>query len=173
MCAARQLHPSAAPRGSLRRRFTCQSSWKIAVKTPLKIGGATPGSSTDDVPNVLHAALGLPLQVVKDTRARRISASPPRAAKWRVSAPAGNRLNQSGASRSIQATPSSPFKPYPSPIRTCPKFRWRSATRSRKKQKNSFRSARTIPGHGRARSSCRREHRRTEFNSCARLSLIR
>ncbi len=36
----------------------------LAVKTPLKIGGATPGSSTDDVPHVLHAALGVPLQVV-------------------------------------------------------------------------------------------------------------
>jgi tripartite-type tricarboxylate transporter receptor subunit TctC len=37
--------------------------WLLA-KTPLKIGGTAPGSSTDDVPNVLHAALGLPLQVV-------------------------------------------------------------------------------------------------------------
>jgi tripartite-type tricarboxylate transporter receptor subunit TctC len=36
----------------------------LAAKTPLKIGGTAPGSSTDDVPNVLHAALGLPLQVV-------------------------------------------------------------------------------------------------------------
>ncbi len=36
----------------------------LQAKTPLKIGGTAPGSSTDDVPNVLHAALGLPLQVV-------------------------------------------------------------------------------------------------------------
>ena len=33
-------------------------------KTPLKIGGTAPGSSTDDVPHVLQAALSLPLQVV-------------------------------------------------------------------------------------------------------------
>ena len=36
----------------------------LTAKTPVKIGGTAPGSSTDDVPNVLHAALGLPLQVV-------------------------------------------------------------------------------------------------------------
>ena len=36
----------------------------LAMKTPVKIGGTGPGSSSDDVPNVLHAALGLPLQVV-------------------------------------------------------------------------------------------------------------
>jgi tripartite-type tricarboxylate transporter receptor subunit TctC len=36
----------------------------LTVKTPVKIGGTAPGSSTDDVPNVLNAALGLPLQVV-------------------------------------------------------------------------------------------------------------
>jgi tripartite-type tricarboxylate transporter receptor subunit TctC len=36
----------------------------LSAKTPLKIGGTAPGSSTDDVPHVLQAALGLPLQLV-------------------------------------------------------------------------------------------------------------
>jgi len=36
----------------------------LNAKTPLKIGGTAPGSSTDDVPHVLQAALGLPLQLV-------------------------------------------------------------------------------------------------------------
>lgn len=36
----------------------------LGAKAPLKIGGTAPGSSTDDVPHVLQAALGLPLQVV-------------------------------------------------------------------------------------------------------------
>ena len=42
---------------------TTLESW-LAAKTPLKIGGTAPGSATDDIPAVLHAALGLPLQVV-------------------------------------------------------------------------------------------------------------
>jgi len=36
----------------------------LDAKTPVKIGGTAPGSSTDDIPNLLHAALGLPLRVV-------------------------------------------------------------------------------------------------------------
>jgi tripartite-type tricarboxylate transporter receptor subunit TctC len=43
--------------------ITSFEQW-LNAKTPVKIGGTAPGSSTDDVPNVLHAALGLPLQVV-------------------------------------------------------------------------------------------------------------
>lgn len=37
--------------------------WK-ASKTPVKLGGTGPGSATDDVPKVLMATLGLPIQLV-------------------------------------------------------------------------------------------------------------
>jgi tripartite-type tricarboxylate transporter receptor subunit TctC len=43
--------------------ITSMESW-LAAKTPVKIGGTAPGSATDDIPAVLQAALGLPLQVV-------------------------------------------------------------------------------------------------------------
>lgn len=36
----------------------------FAAKTPVKFGGTATGSGTDDIPNVLRAALGLPVQVV-------------------------------------------------------------------------------------------------------------
>jgi tripartite-type tricarboxylate transporter receptor subunit TctC len=42
---------------------TSLENW-MAAKTPVKIGGTAPGSATDDIPAVLQAALGLPLQVV-------------------------------------------------------------------------------------------------------------
>ncbi len=43
--------------------ITTMESW-LAAKAPVKIGGTAPGSATDDIPAVLQAALGLPLQVV-------------------------------------------------------------------------------------------------------------
>jgi tripartite-type tricarboxylate transporter receptor subunit TctC len=43
--------------------ITSLESW-LAAKNPVKIGGTAPGSATDDIPAVLQAALGLPLQVV-------------------------------------------------------------------------------------------------------------
>jgi tripartite-type tricarboxylate transporter receptor subunit TctC len=43
--------------------ITSLESW-LAAKVPVKIGGTAPGSATDDIPSVLQAALGLPLQVV-------------------------------------------------------------------------------------------------------------
>jgi len=36
----------------------------FAAKTPVKFGGTATGSGTDDIPHVLKAALGLPVQVV-------------------------------------------------------------------------------------------------------------
>jgi tripartite-type tricarboxylate transporter receptor subunit TctC len=94
----------------------------LAAKTPLKIGGTAPGSSTDDVPNVLHAALGLPLQVVsgyKGTADIRIAAESGEVAGfctgWSLS-------NPPGASRSIPATPLSPFRRCQSHTRSRPKF---------------------------------------------------
>ena len=36
----------------------------FAAKTPVKVGAVAPGSTTDDVPRVLAAAIGVPLQVV-------------------------------------------------------------------------------------------------------------
>jgi tripartite-type tricarboxylate transporter receptor subunit TctC len=36
----------------------------MASKTPVKVGGTAPGSTTDDVPKILREAIGLPLQVI-------------------------------------------------------------------------------------------------------------
>jgi tripartite-type tricarboxylate transporter receptor subunit TctC len=36
----------------------------MAAKTPVRLGGAAPGASTDDFPKILRAVLGLPLRVV-------------------------------------------------------------------------------------------------------------
>ena len=56
--------------------ITSIEKW-LAAKTPVKIGAVAPGSSTDDVPKVLMAAIGVPLQVVtgyKGTAAIRLAA---------------------------------------------------------------------------------------------------
>jgi tripartite-type tricarboxylate transporter receptor subunit TctC len=42
---------------------TSLEKW-LVVREPLKLGGTAPGGNTDDIPRVLKAALGLPLQVV-------------------------------------------------------------------------------------------------------------
>jgi tripartite-type tricarboxylate transporter receptor subunit TctC len=39
------------------------NQWK-AAPTPVKLGGSSPGNTTDDYPKILKATLGLPLQVV-------------------------------------------------------------------------------------------------------------
>lgn len=36
----------------------------MAAKTPIKLGGVATGSGTDDLPNVLRATIGLPIQLV-------------------------------------------------------------------------------------------------------------
>lgn len=43
--------------------ITSMDKW-MAAPAPLKLGGTAPGSSTDDVPKILSATLGLPLRVV-------------------------------------------------------------------------------------------------------------
>ena len=43
--------------------ITSAEQW-FASKTPVKLGGTAPGSTTDDVPKVLKATLGLPIQLV-------------------------------------------------------------------------------------------------------------
>jgi len=43
--------------------ITSVDQW-MAAKTPVKLGGTAPGSNTDDIPKILKAALGLPLQLV-------------------------------------------------------------------------------------------------------------
>jgi tripartite-type tricarboxylate transporter receptor subunit TctC len=43
--------------------ITNMDSW-MAAKTPLKLGGTAPGSTTDDVVKVLKEAIGLPVQLV-------------------------------------------------------------------------------------------------------------
>lgn len=42
---------------------TSVEKWLVS-KTPVKLGGTAPGSNTDDVPKILRAALGLPIQLV-------------------------------------------------------------------------------------------------------------
>ena len=36
----------------------------MAAKTPVKLGGLSPGNTTDDVPKVLKSTIGLPIQVI-------------------------------------------------------------------------------------------------------------
>ncbi len=43
--------------------ITSLEQW-VASKTPLKLGGVGPGSATDDIPKVLAATIGLPMQLV-------------------------------------------------------------------------------------------------------------
>jgi len=43
--------------------ITSMEQW-FASKTPVKLGGTAPGSTTDDVPKILKDTLGLPLQLV-------------------------------------------------------------------------------------------------------------
>jgi tripartite-type tricarboxylate transporter receptor subunit TctC len=43
--------------------ITSMDKW-VASKTPVKMGGTAPGSNTDDVPKILRASLGLPVQLV-------------------------------------------------------------------------------------------------------------
>jgi tripartite-type tricarboxylate transporter receptor subunit TctC len=42
---------------------TSVESW-LAAKTPVKLGGTAPGSTTDDVAKILREAIGLPIQLV-------------------------------------------------------------------------------------------------------------
>lgn len=46
-----------------RSGITSIEKW-MAAKTPVKLGGTAPGSNTDDIPKILKAALGLPIQLV-------------------------------------------------------------------------------------------------------------
>ena len=43
--------------------ITSMESW-LAAKTPVKLGGTAPGSTTDDVAKILKEAVGLPIQLV-------------------------------------------------------------------------------------------------------------
>jgi len=43
--------------------ITSMEKW-LASKTPVKIGAVAPGSTTDDVPKILKASIGVPLQIV-------------------------------------------------------------------------------------------------------------
>jgi tripartite-type tricarboxylate transporter receptor subunit TctC len=43
--------------------ITSAEKW-FAAKAPVKLGGTAPGSNTDDIPKILKAALGLPIQLV-------------------------------------------------------------------------------------------------------------
>jgi tripartite-type tricarboxylate transporter receptor subunit TctC len=56
--------------------ITSIEKW-LAARTPVKVGAVAPGSSTDDVPKLLMAAIGVPVQVVsgyKGTSAVRLAA---------------------------------------------------------------------------------------------------
>lgn len=56
--------------------ITSIEKW-LATRTPVKVGAVAPGSSTDDVPKLLMAAIGVPVQVVsgyKGTSAVRLAA---------------------------------------------------------------------------------------------------
>lgn len=56
--------------------ITSIEKW-FASKTPIKLGGLSPGNTTDDIPKILKATTGLPVQVVsgyKGTSAIRLAA---------------------------------------------------------------------------------------------------
>ena len=43
--------------------ITSADDW-LAAKKPVKLGGTAPGSTTDDVPKIVAAAIGLPMQMI-------------------------------------------------------------------------------------------------------------
>jgi tripartite-type tricarboxylate transporter receptor subunit TctC len=43
--------------------ITTAEQW-LASKRPIKLGGTAPGSTTDDVPRIVSAAIGLPIQMI-------------------------------------------------------------------------------------------------------------
>jgi tripartite-type tricarboxylate transporter receptor subunit TctC len=43
--------------------ITSMEKW-VSAKTPVKLGGTGPGANTDDIPAILKASLGLPIQLV-------------------------------------------------------------------------------------------------------------
>jgi tripartite-type tricarboxylate transporter receptor subunit TctC len=43
--------------------ITSADQW-LAAKKPVKLGGTAPGSTTDDVPRIVSAAIGLPMQMI-------------------------------------------------------------------------------------------------------------
>jgi tripartite-type tricarboxylate transporter receptor subunit TctC len=43
--------------------ITSADEW-LAAKKPVKLGGTAPGSTTDDVPKIVAAAIGLPMQMI-------------------------------------------------------------------------------------------------------------
>jgi tripartite-type tricarboxylate transporter receptor subunit TctC len=43
--------------------ITSAKEW-LAAKKPVKLGGTAPGSTTDDVPRIVAAAIGLPMQMI-------------------------------------------------------------------------------------------------------------
>jgi tripartite-type tricarboxylate transporter receptor subunit TctC len=56
--------------------ITSADQW-LASKRPIKLGGTAPGSTTDDVPRIVSAAIGLPMQMIsgyKGTSAIRLAA---------------------------------------------------------------------------------------------------
>jgi len=56
--------------------ITSIEKW-LTAKTPVKLGGVAPGSTTDDAPKILAAAIGVPIQLVsgyKGTAAIRLAA---------------------------------------------------------------------------------------------------
>jgi hypothetical protein len=82
--------------------ITSVEQWK-ASGTIIKIGGVAPGGGTDDIPKVLKATLGLPLQLISVTRALVRCASRSTPAKCKARAILGNRLRRLGARKWTKA----------------------------------------------------------------------
>ena len=90
MCSACQEH------GNYQHRTMAPS------KTVVKLGGVGAGSATDDIPKVLAATIGLPLQLVPATKAPPMFGWPLTATKSKGSAIRGNRSKRLGA-KSLQS----------------------------------------------------------------------
>jgi tripartite-type tricarboxylate transporter receptor subunit TctC len=106
--------------------ITSVEKW-MASKTPVKMGGIAPGTSTpDNATRILKAALGLPIQLVtgyKGTADVRLAAE---SGEDPAAVGVGIRSKQPGAKRSKPATPSWCSKPIARIIASFHRFRRRS-----------------------------------------------
>ena len=106
--------------------ITSVEKW-MAAKTPVKMGGIAPGTSTpDNATRMLKAALGLPTQLVTGYKGTAdVTSGRGQAAKWPAAAGVGIRSASPGAKPWIPATRWSSSRPIAKIIPTFPKFRKR------------------------------------------------
>lgn len=107
--------------------ITSVEQWKASGKV-IKIGGVAPGGGTDDIPKVLKATLGLPLQLVSGIRAPVRCAWHSMPARCRAPVIPGNPSSRLGAPKWKEAMSCFWFKGISNPTPRFPMFpgRWTS-----------------------------------------------